>query len=157
MRRLVLIPLRVATAILAFIGLVWIVAARPTVEMLCSNRLTLVRYHAMVAEKRGNWLDAAHDYAHLLEYDDDSEDGCRSSELNQNAWLIPFGALLLTAPERSQEAKDRPGLASSPHTSVRSAMRKAPTPLSVRRLPAGGSGNVHHEKRERTSAPTPPA
>jgi hypothetical protein len=67
MRRLV--PLRVATAILAFIGLVWIVAAGPTVEMLCSNRLTLVRYHAMVAEKRGNWLDAAHDYAHLLEYE----------------------------------------------------------------------------------------
>jgi hypothetical protein len=106
MRRLVLIPLRVATAILAFIGLVWVVAAGPTVEMLCSNRLTPVRYHAMVAETRGNWLDAAHNFAHLLEYDDDSEDGSRSSELNQNAWAIPFGALLLTAPERSQEAKD---------------------------------------------------
>jgi hypothetical protein len=129
MRRLVLIPIRVATAILAFTGLMWIVAAGPTVEMLCSNRLTLVRYHAMLAEKQGNWLDAAHNYSHLLEYDGDSEDGCRSSELNQNAWLLPFGALFLTAPERSQEAKDaaRARLQSKYERSLRNAERSEAT------------------------------
>lgn len=130
MRRLVLIPLRVATAILAFTGLVWIVGAGPTVELLCSNRLTLVHYHAIQAEKREDWLAAAHNYAHLLEYDDDSEDGCRFSMFKQHAWLTPFGALLLTAWEPSQEANDavRAYFQSAYERSLRNAERSEDSP-----------------------------
>jgi hypothetical protein len=50
----------------------------------------IVERNAMAAQNEGAWLLAAHGYAHLALYSDDSAEGCRSEEIVAGSWKLPI-------------------------------------------------------------------
>lgn len=86
-KRALRIAALVLTAGWAVYGLAWFLMAPKVVRVLCRSGLQIVRLDAEDAERRGEWLSAAHHYAHLIEYDGNLAVGCESPELNQKVSL----------------------------------------------------------------------
>jgi len=97
MLRLLRIGLSIGITCLAVYGLTWFLMAEGVVKTLCTNRLAMVRLDAEDAERQGKWLEAAHLYAHLIEYDQDPIKGCAAPYLNDKSAFLPFALLLIEA------------------------------------------------------------
>lgn len=82
--------LQIAVWSLAAYGLAWGILANQIVEATCRARMWIVERNAMAAHNEGAWLLAAHGYAHLALYGDDSAEGCRSEEIVSGSWKLPI-------------------------------------------------------------------
>jgi hypothetical protein len=82
--------LRIAVCGLAAYGLAWGLLADDIVEASCRSKMWIVERNAMAAQNEGEWLLAAHGYAHLALYGDDSVESCRSEEIVSGSWKLPI-------------------------------------------------------------------
>lgn len=88
----------------AYNGL-WIASSDELIDLRCISEAGKVRGAAMSAAERGNWLQAAHLYGYLSEFDPYSTHGCvfeRSFSM-VNRWAIPLWAIAYDRPYKSDD------------------------------------------------------
>lgn len=97
MKRILTAIIRSMVCVLAAYGLAWGLLANEIVEATCRAKMWIVERNAMAAYAEGAWLVAAHGYAHLALYGDDSVESCRSEEIVGGSWKLPVVAPLARA------------------------------------------------------------
>lgn len=95
LRRATSASAKVLVVALAVYGAAWLIQAEEILQKQCEARMSLVARDSMAAEKAGEWLVAAHGYAHLVAYGQTTESGCRSPEMSGGAWQLPLWTPIL--------------------------------------------------------------
>ena len=94
-RRFSLMILKATVCLFACYGMAWLALSKPIMRRTCEARLWGVYRDAILAEKAGDSLAAAHRYAHLIAYGAGTESDCASPEVIDGTWKLPLVEALL--------------------------------------------------------------
>jgi hypothetical protein len=109
-------------------NLAWVLSADKIREMNCKAHLAIVRADAQRSKGSGEWLVAAHQYAHLLHYGDDAPAGCYSDLWKRGGWALPLAALALEAGNYTPSLYERERERQLLQADYREALRHAGLP-----------------------------
>jgi hypothetical protein len=99
---------KILVVALALYGVAWFVQAEEILIEQCEARMGLVLRESWAAEQAGDWLAAAHGFAHLIAHGPATDFGCRSPEMTGGAWQLPLWMPLLRArfPRMAEDMDD---------------------------------------------------